>query len=393
MTRAPFLINIAFITILSDVVLNYFLENFYTRLPVLAVIPVLLFFYILFNDNELRKLKSIYYFYIYIGFIGYSIGLASIDKVPSNRFFEIITAYSAWMVGFLWMMRSEKNKEDKWRTVLYVTSIHALLCFAALIKVAPHYFPIKTSLWALNRELHERPEITTDQNFQIFYFLPIVGLLLFYRNLNQALLSLIALALSAYALSAIQTRSGLLVLVGAIVSGLVFHIICKGGQKGKAIALITLIFCMAFSVVVYKYDAVSLIIIRFTEENYQTGYGRLHGLLYFFEKVWNPLWWIPRGNDEYKAIAGVIPHSNLTAHLLDGGILGVFSWMGLIVAPTLKLYILQLQRPLVRDSAIASVISLSALVAQLSLNAAFMDLLWMYGGMTSAALLKLRQSK
>lgn len=393
MARLSFFISFAFILVLSDAVINYFLENLYHRLPVLGIAPIFLFLYIAFNKHELRKITRQALFYIYIGVIGYSIGLVSIENAPSNRFFEIITAYSAWLIGFLWVIKVENENSDKWNTILLITLTHSLICLAALTKIAPHYFPIKTSLWALNREVHERPELTTDPNFQVFYFLPVLGILIFYKNFIQAFFALISVILAAYAISAIQSRSGLLVFGGVIFSGLFLHIICKGGQKSRAILILTILGFVTASVFAYKYDAIRLILIRFTEENYQTGYGRLHGLLYLFEKIWNPLWWIPHGSAEYKSIVGVIPHSNITAHFLDGGILGIFSWLGLIVTPTIKLFILQIRSQLNRSSAIVSVLCLGALVAQLSINAPFMDLLWLYGGMAVGSLHNLQSQK
>jgi len=394
MNKLSFFINIAFLTVLADALINYFLKTFYHRLPVLAVVPLFFIIYLMANTRLLYKFGISNVAFIALGFVGYFIGVITIDDVPSNRILEMLSAFVAWGVGYLWVIQEEKGDVDRWRIVLFLTVIHAAVCIVALIKVAPSYFPIYDYLWSLKGLLISRPSVTTDQNFQIFYFLPIIGILVFYKNWIQVLIAFFGLVMSAYVISALQTRSGVLILAGALFLGLMLHMFCKNGQRIRAIFLTVLLSVFVVIVVVYKYEEIQLLVIRFTQESYKTGFGRLHGLVYFFEKIWNPVWWLPQGNADYMKVShGQIPHSNITAHFLEGGILGVFAWIGLIVWPTIKLSFALLRKGLDRDSAIICVISVGAFVTQMSLNVPFMDITWLYGGIAAGALYKLNKKK
>ncbi len=101
----------------------------------------------------------------------------------------------------------------------------------------------------------------------------------------------------------------------------------------------------------------------------------------------NPIWWIPQGYGDYMKIANnSIPHSNITAHLLDGGMLGVVCWFGMIVIPAFQQAWILIRKHFQVDAAIVSAICIGSFVAQLSLNVPFVDQTWLWGGVSCASL-------
>jgi hypothetical protein len=220
-------------------------------------------------------------------------------------------------------------------------------------------------------------------------------MILFYNNKKQAFFTGFGLAMCAYTLSALQTRSGILVLGCTIMLGIVIHFFCTGGNKTRALIYSVLISFFVLGVALYKYDAINILIVRFTNVDYSTAYGRLNSFLYFFEKVCDLWWWIPRGNTEFMLEnQGQIPHSNITAQLLDGGIVGVFVWFILIVSPTVKigLHLFLKENKVLSDHAIVFALTVGSLVTQLSLNVPFMDIVWLYGGIAAGVASKINNT-
>ncbi len=383
MNTSSIYINISFLIILTDALLNYFLQTFYTSLPILAIIPVFLVCHIISNPTKIHTIDNNYLVFMGIGFFGYVIGIVTIDDVPLNRFLQIISAFSAWFVGYLWFVN---KKIVNWNSVLFVTCIHSAVCIIALLKISPNYFPTEDILWSRGGILEIRPSVTTDQNIQIFYFLPIIGLILFYKTYKQFMIALVGLCMSAYTISSLQSRSGILILLGCLFVGLLLHLFCTNGKRARAIFLLSTFVFILIAVIIYRYDMIFLITARFTEHGFKTGFGRLHGLLYFFEKVWNIWWWIPRGSFDYIRITGNIPHSNITAQLLQGGIFAVVAWLALIVYPLFKIIHYQFLYKLDDSTAIVIIIAIGSLIGQLSLHVPLSDIIWLYGGLTAGAM-------
>jgi uncharacterized membrane protein len=135
-----------------------------------------------------------------------------------------------------------------------------------------------------------------------------------------------------------------------------------------------------------------LIIARFVDTDYQTGHGRLASLTYLFEHVYDPLWWVPRGNAEFAEQygGGNVPHSNITAMFLEGGILGLYMWIVVFLLPVLKLAGMFFRKQLDPLATMILISGFSMLVVQLSLNVPFFKQPWLWAGAVVGALYRSR---
>ncbi len=391
MFKVPLTINIAFTIVMCDVLINYFCNVFYRHLPVLAIVPVFFAAYLIFNNDKLALLRPKHISFIAIGIFAYTIGTITATAVPFARFLELLSAFTAWLVGYFWYLELQINSEKKentaiWWFILAFSLIHAIVCVIALLRISPALFPTDDFVWSLNGTLIVRPSVTTDQNFQIFYLLPFIGIFLFSRSVLMISVSLLGIGIGLFVLAQLQTRSGILVLFLMLLAGVFMQLFAKGSNKIKPVATLIVLFFSGTIFFILKAEYFSMLLIRFTDTDYSTGLGRLHSFEYFLEKISNPIWWIPQGNDEYIALTGDVPHSNITAHLMEGGILGVVTWVALIAAPAIKLciYIVKYGSPLA--PAAVSVTALAFLVTQMTLNVPFVDPIWLWGGVSCAAI-------
>lgn len=392
MDRMPNVLKLTFLFILLDAVINYFLQTFYQPLPITSVVPLIVLHQILFNRRALAHLKQSHLILLIIGNAGYAMGVVTADDISPHRFLEAGSALCAWLIGYWWACHFRGSADNMW-PILAVVFLHVAICTIAVADILPSVFPTYDQIWSLNGILVRRPSVTTDQNFQILYFLPGIGIFIFARRFKIFSVGLVTLLFSVYVLAALQTRSGILVLVGAIAAGLCIHTLSRGGRRLRVITfgVIGAIGTMVFFV--YRYESVKYLIIRFTETDLETGYGRLHGFLYFFEKIWNPMWWLPRGNTEYVSMVGVAPHSNITAQLMDGGLPGLICWLMLVAWPSIALFLNQVRKRLVSAYASVAVIGFSSLIVQLSLNVPLLDQIWLWGGVSTGCWTMLQHSK
>lgn len=373
-----YFILIAYILILNDSIFTYFLKTYNPNFPILAFAPIFLFLHLIYNPSQLKNITFWYYLIIFIGLCGYSLGIYSIDNVNSNRLFQILSAFTAWLVGYF----STTFRTNILKITFFSKIIHVLICLIAILELYPSVFPLEKTLWSANGILEIRPAITTDQNFEILYLLPLIGLFFTSLNTNKfinIILSFILILLTFYILSSLQTRSGILIFLSCFIFCLMLFLLKS--KKVLYFIFIILIFTTTIFILHIKYNIFDLIIYRFTEHNFNTAQGRLHSLLYFFDKIIEPKYWIPQGNLDYMKISnGNIPHSNITAHLMEGGIIGVIVWLSIIIIPSLKVIIRSLKINKTPIFITFAIISAGSIAAQLSLNVPFFDVIWLYSG-------------
>jgi len=198
-----------------------------------------------------------------------------------------------------------------------------------------------------------------------------------------------------FILARLQTRSGSLAFLGIGLLCLLAPLRNKrlGRWKLVTIGIAGLVFLATGLPWLLKHS--NLLIARFIDTDYATGYGRLLGFTYLFEHLFDPLWWSPQGNAEFAQRyqgtgSDAVPHSNITAMFLEGGIIGLCAWLILFLAPAWQLSIMFLRN---RIDPLATMILMGGicmLVTQMSLNVPFFKQPWLWAGAVVGALYRSR---
>ena len=321
--------------------------------------------------------------------IGLLTGIPLVEEIGWRRVLEIVGLISAYFIGYAFF----RNLEDK-QILLQVLAISSLLyvavCVMALTKIAPSVFPLEILIWSDSGILRERPAVMTDQNFQVFYLFPTVLCLVLQRTKIGLLITTIGLALSFYILANLQTRSGILIMAGLIVLTVYAQKRSKRGTQLLAVLGVALAGAMIL-VALWKLPSFELLLTRFSSGDYATAQGRLSSFTYLFEKLWNPLNWLPIGNSEFLKLTGNRPHSNPTALFLEGGLIALFAWGALVLHPAWKLGLLYLRGRLDQLSQVCLLGGVGSLVAQLALNVPVMDQVWLWAGALGGRLVKVME--
>lgn len=380
------LVVVAFVLIALDSLMTYIGKQITgTILPVNIIIPFLIAaIFVIKGKNYILPDKK-HMIWLSVAALGLTAGTLTIPNTGIGRLFEVAGALVAFITGYMFS-RWAKDEDQAAKPLLLIGLLYTAVCVIAVSKLMPQYFPIITKLWAFNGELIERPEVTTDQNFQIFYLIP--GIIVFalpFKKIRFILSSLVILG-SLYTLAVLQTRSGLLVAIGLIALITLAPIWSRNLGKWKIYLIPAISLVVAVLFLPKILSLASAIIIRFTETDYSTGLGRLHSFLYLFDKIYNPLWWLPQGNEEFKQLTGNIPHANPTAMFLEGGILALVAWIALVISPLIKLSFLFIKSRLDNTSIMLYFGGLGVFITQLTLNVPLMDQIWLWAGVTNGLL-------
>lgn len=384
---------LAFAWVLSDSLINYFLKSFIgIALPITAILPVILA--IIVMKWGWRQLIPPTYITIAIGLasVGFLAGPLIVKDISPYRVVETIGAVSAFLVGYF-SLRWTSDENHFARLFIFVCGLYVVVCVIALLHIAPSLFPVVNSPWAFRGTIEMRPEVMTDQNFQVFYLFPILLVLAlpyrFWRFWPAALIAVGGL----YVLAKMQTRSGMLVYLGTLALSLLAPLWTRALGRKKIIILPF----VGLALVILNLDWIlrvgNLMIVRFTETDYATGYGRLVGITYLFDHLLNPLWWAPHGYAEFTKAYGNIPHSNVTAMFLEGGILGLYMWVVVFVVPLIRLARLYFKKQLDPLATMILLAGLSCLVTELSLNVPFFKQPWLWAGAVVGVFYRIRQER
>jgi O-antigen ligase len=384
MNRYPFLVC-AFLILMLDSLINYFLGTFVARVPINLLVPLLLACsFLQRGPSHLLPPPSIM-MTLAAFFTVCSIAILTAYGTTPHRLLELGSAATAFITGFA-LFRQTNDERAVARLFMLVALLYVVTCTVALLKIAPSLFPVKSGIWSLHGTLIERPEVTTDQNFQIFYLMPIVPLLaLPFRPLRFAIV-IAGFVGAAFVLAQLQTRSGMLVLISLAAFALLMPIRMKslGRRKLLPLAMVSGIALLISVPLLYRFGGV--LIERFTNTDYSTGLGRLHSFLYLFEKLLDPNYWIPRGNQEFLLRTGNVPHNNVTAFFLEGGLIGLVCWFLLMLVPLIKLWRTFWRRRLHHVGCMVLVMGIGMFVVQMSLNVPFVDQIWLWSGSAVGAL-------
>lgn len=382
--RAKLFGTVLFLLVLFDSLFNYFLQNIGGRLPVNALAAVFLALGAFkFGMRPLLPPMNIL-LALAFGFLGFMLGVIFIPETSATQVLSIGSAMCGFFIGFL-TTRWAKDARIDAIAFSFAGGLYVIVCLLALLEIAPRFFPLINAVWSDNGILRVRPEVTTDQNFQILYLIPAaLPLILPYRFWQFT----IALAMSAgalFVLARLQTRSGFLVFVALLFLCWIAPLWAKSLGRNKLLILPL----VAVSFVALFFDQIlaagSLLITRFTG-GMETGQGRLVSITYLFQHILDLDWWVPHGNTEFKKIFGAIPHSNITAMFLEGGILGLSMWIIVFVAPLVKLSRVFLASKLDNYGVMIFLGGVASFVTQLSLNVPFLDQVWLWAGAVVGAI-------
>lgn len=377
-----------FALVFCDALISYFTKRigFYH----VSVIAGVLYFVFLYARGLHRVLPSdAIRFWLLLAMFGFVIAVPVQNGIGFNRLLEVTSATVAYLIGFAFFKSVNDLHRLSW-FLLAMVLLYSLISTLAILKIAPAIFPLSISLWADNGVINERPAIMTDQNFQVFYLFPAAALIAPPFHKIRTPLTIISIMCALFVLAKLQTRSGVLVMFALLVLSWILPLRVPGMGKKKFLVLpffIAVALAYALPTIVGQSQ---LLIDRFTGGDFTTGLGRLKSFIYLFEKLWNPLWWIPQGNGEFVANYGNKPHSNTTAVFLEGGIFSLAAWIALLAIPLLKLTRLFLLGKLDSISSMVMTFGAACLTIQLSLNVPLMDQVWLWMGALSGGVVRMQ---
>lgn len=387
---ANILATVAFGWVLLDALLNYFLMTFIgSTQRVNALLPAFVFLLIL--TNGWRAVSPPLSITIALAFAvaGFSIG-PLVAEISTDRYIELSGALCAFAIGYSYI-RWHEDENSFLRLLLIISGMYVTTCVLALAGIAPNIFPLKNQVWSYNGLLVSRPYMGINSNFQIFYVFPVaLALVLPYRHFRFWTSFLLTLG-AFFTLAKLQTRSGTLALIGTITLCFLAPLWDRQLGRQKLFLIVSVTFVILAIGTPWIVQNADLLLARFTDTDYGTGYGRLVGFMYLFEHLFDPTWWSPRGNEEFAQRYGgtesdVVPHSNITAMFLEGGIAGLYMWLAVFLAPLCQLVRLFFQKRLAPIQTTVMIGGICMMIVQLSLNVPFFKQPWLWAGAVVGAL-------
>lgn len=373
---------VAFIVVLLDMMMTYFLRPILglKEVPVNGMLPIIVFaLAVRWGIDRVCPPFSVLYA-LGMGFGGFLVGIFGLPDFGPYRVFSVISGFSAFFIGYF-ASRWSYNEELYARAFIFVGGLYTVVCVVAVLEVFPDLFPIIKAYGYRDGILITRPEVTTDQNFQIFYLFPIVlGLCLPFRTL-RFLMVFAGLIGAFYVLNILQSRSGFLLLIGATFLSLLVPHLTKDLGRMKTIILPFFLAALLLLNFDFILRVATPIIGRFIHHNYNTYHGRVMSFTYLLEHLFEPTYWIPQGYAEFKRMTGGhIPHSNPTAMFIEGGILGLYMWIIVFLVPLTRLLVGLIRRELDPLATIILIGGVVAFVAQMSLNAPLYEQVYLWAG-------------
>lgn len=385
------IITLSFGWVLLDALLTYFLKTSKGGLPpVNAILPFVLIA-IVFQVGWSAIFPPInVMFALLAAAVGFSIGIIIVPDISVYRFVEIIGAFSVFLIGFC-AARWDTNENTFGYLFLIITSIYVAVSILALLNVSPNIFPLINTPWAYRDRIVMRPEIMTDQNFQIFYLMPATLVLVlpyrFWRFWTAAALTVGGF----FILAKLQTRSGMLALAGTLLLCILAPIRNVFIGKKRLLFLPLLVVALVLLGLPWIGREASLLFARFKDIGFATGYERLSALGFLMRHFYDITWWYPQGYTEYVKQYGTIAHSNITAMFLEGGILGLYMWIAVFLIPIIRLSWMFIRKQLDLLSTMILFGGVTMLIVQLSLNVPFYKQVWLWAGATIGALYRTRE--
>ena len=162
--------------VMLDSVLSYFARaQLGHGLQVNAVLPALVLVGAVASPVSLWAPPPAYLAPLMLGYGGFVVGIFSFGDPSLARLTTMSSGFAAFFIGYALAMYIDAKRIDPWMRVLAAIGvIYVVVCAAALAKIAPGWLPTIEAIRFRDGVLVARPEVTTDQNFQLFYLLPCV---------------------------------------------------------------------------------------------------------------------------------------------------------------------------------------------------------------------------
>jgi hypothetical protein len=372
---------IAFAIVLFDSMFTYFLRPFFgvKEVPVNVILPIIVFLMIMLWGLTTINVRRHVRIALVIGFTGFLAGVVFLPEFNLFRIPTIVTALCAFFIGHF-SARWSDNVDMYSKTFAIVGIVYLCICILALHNVYPRLFPIVNSIGYYWGTPIERPQITIDQNFQFFYLFPVILILALPFRLIRFLAGFGGLIGGLYVLNRLQTRSGFLILIGATVLCLLAPLFSEGLGRKKTIIIPLVILVL----VLLSFDLIlkvgQPIIFRFFEKDFNTLDARIVAFKYLLEHLFNPIWWFPHGNAQFRMMGGGLPHFTPTAFFLEAGIFGLYMWVIVFFSPLIYLTRMLLKGELDALATILLIGGISSFIGQLSLNAPLYEHVWLWAG-------------
>ncbi len=308
---------------------------------------------------------------------GFLVGIVIIPGEHWFLLFKIGTAVTAFIIG-VGTGRWNNDANQFIKLFLIVGGIYVAVCTVALLQLFPSILPVEKDIGNYQGNLIVRPSVTVDQNFQIFYvFMPALVLSMRFKKLSGGF-ALFFTICALFVLAKLQTRSGVILIANVVLFSLLAPLRFPHLGRRKIIALpviILILLALSFDQVIESSEEITQ---RFSQQRFNTFYGRLYSAQYMFENLLNPEFWLPRGEAEFVRKTGNIPHFTPTAFYLQGGLLAIIAWVAIFMVPLLKMSRMFLKGRLDEAGVMIFIGSLTAFIAQLSLNAPYFEQTWLW---------------
>jgi O-antigen ligase len=390
-TAAPFLLALPFVITFLDSAFAYFGHPRGFTITPNALVPFILVYFAIFDPSVLRlPLRTL----VWLGLLSASFCLAVLTAVDISvhRVLETGSCVASFYAGFLlWRRSNDENQLARWMIVMSL--IYVTICLIALQGIAPAYFPVNNHYWSQEGLAQARPAVTADSNMQIYYVFPAaLALALPFRLFRTSIAVVVSLG-ALFVLTQLQTRSGTLVFAGILLLALAAPLWnpSLGRKKMLIYPVIAVVAVTAFWPTIH--GAVELLLYRFNDSDVASGNGRVQSTVYAFKHLLDPYWWIPRGANEFLTRYGGLPHSNITAIYLDGGLLGLIAWAALVIAPIWQMTAMMFRRQTDAAATMVLIAAIAVLLVQLSLHNPFRDQVWLWAGALTGALVRLRSDQ
>lgn len=378
-----------FVWLMLDSLILYLLRPFFF-LPINAMLPILVLVALLLDKKRSAKIaqRDIAFWVLMAAglLLAFVVGVESLFNVSK----QYATALSAFIIGVKSI--DITGVSDKFLKLISLVGLaYAFVCAAAVLGISPVYLPV-SYLEGFNDGVPViRAEITTDQNYQVFYLFPLLLSLVVKHSPILRVLQLAGLLAALYVIVEMQTRSGLIVMLGftLLITLLPFWY----RQKGSI--LYVLLFALGVSTILVI--NLSLIIElsqnmlrRFTDSDLSTFWGRVDSIGYLFKNLLDPGHWLPKGQDYFLARYGNYPHSSPTSIYLSGGILGLIGWLYIVIKTSASSIKLLIKKRVGLNESVIVAGAFSAFVVCLTLPAPFFEQLWLWIGGAAGVVLSYR---
>ncbi|MEC7690577.1 MAG: hypothetical protein VYE47_07195, partial [Pseudomonadota bacterium] len=138
--------------------------------------------------------------------------------LPEYKTSDVIAAIGVIFPFYIGNKLVELDNNKVGKTFLAVNALIFFILFLVVTGLGGNIFELKYQLHMIGLILEKRPEIFTDQNFQILYLLSPPLILLFSKSNKYKLVVAITMLLYLYSLNFVQSRTGFIFYVLFILS-------------------------------------------------------------------------------------------------------------------------------------------------------------------------------